>query len=182
MTRGLSVVYPRFISGMRSALCSGCRPAERRLFVPTNPFHARHVREKRCKACPGMHFMKKKYSDNESSVHWSAARKQVAPVVPVVNRSSTGYRDPLFGLRKNSFALASEESIRTAAFDDLELWAEKGSIASWANRPVGGPSCPIPLSLATSLRAAPTRPAHVMSEFWIRQIRKSTQVGRQLHR
>ena len=36
LTRGLS-------AGPRALFVPGCRPMDRRLFVPVNPFHARHV-------------------------------------------------------------------------------------------------------------------------------------------
>ena len=39
LTSGLS-------AGREARFVPGCRPAERRLFVPLNPFHAEHVREK----------------------------------------------------------------------------------------------------------------------------------------
>ena len=49
LTRGLSPVYHRFITGLSAGqealFVPGCRPVERRLFVSVNPFHARHVRE-----------------------------------------------------------------------------------------------------------------------------------------
>ena len=45
LTRCLSTVYHRFISGKRSVFVPCFRPVERRLFISINPFHARHVRE-----------------------------------------------------------------------------------------------------------------------------------------
>ena len=49
-------------------------------------------------------------------------------------------------------------------------WRERGSVVSWANRPVDVPSCSALLCPATPPCAAPTRPARGMSRFWIRHI------------
>ena len=52
-------------------------------------------------------------------------------------------------------------------------WGAKGSVVSWANRPVGVRSCPVPLRPAAPLCAAPNRSARCMSGFWVRQIIKT---------
>ena len=51
-------------------------------------------------------------------------------------------------------------------------WRARGLVVSWANRPVGVPSCRASCSPATPLRAAPLRPARGMSGFWTRQVTK----------
>ena len=43
------------------------------------------------------------------------------------------------------------------------LWEARGTVFSWAKRPVGVPSCP---ALTAPPRAAPPRPARGMSGFW----------------
>ena len=43
-----------------------------------------------------------------------------------MNRGSTGYRVPPFGLHKASFVRVSEESFRTVVFDALEALEGKG--------------------------------------------------------
>ena len=66
-----------------------------------------------------------------------------------------------------SFVRASEESFRTIVFDAL---GGRGTVAAWANRPVGVRSCPLPPRTAALLWAAPNRSARVMTVFWIRQV------------
>ena len=48
LTRGLSPVDPRFISEVRSALCSWLPTSGTTPFFVGNPFHARHIRENFC--------------------------------------------------------------------------------------------------------------------------------------
>ena len=47
-------------------------------------------------------------------------------------------------------------------------WGAKGTVVSWANRPVGVQSCPATLCPAPPC-TAPPRPARGMSASWIRQ-------------
>ena len=46
----------------------------------------------------------------------------------------------------------------------------RGTVVSWANRPVGIPSYPAPPRPAAPPYAAPLRPARGMSGFWIRHV------------
>ena len=46
-------------------------------------------------------------------------------------------------------------------------WRARRSVISWANRPVGVPSCPAPPRPAAPPCAAPPRPARGMFELWI---------------
>ena len=47
-------------------------------------------------------------------------------------------------------------------------WKARGTVVSWANRPLGVPSCPAPPCPAALPCAALPRPARGMSGFWIR--------------
>ena len=86
---------------------------------------------------------------------------------PVVNRLSTGrFVLPPIYIGFCLFVLAKR---RSGQLSSMPLRA-RGSVVSWANRPVDVPSCPAPSRIAAPPCAAPPRPACGMSGFWIRQV------------
>ena len=100
-----------------------------------------------------------------------------AAVVPQINRGYNGYQLVVsrtfcsaIDLHRISFVRASRDTPRRAAFDCLGV---KGSVVSWADRPVGVPSCPFPPRSAAPPCAALSRPARDMSGFGIRQVFKA---------
>ena len=95
-----------------------------------------------------------------------SSQERRAAVVPRVNRLSCSST----GLHRTSFARASQGSFRTVVFDALEAWRARETVVSWADRPVGVPSCPAPLRPAASPCAAPPRPACGISGPWIQHI------------
>ena len=66
-----------------------------------------------------------------------SSQERTAAVVPLINRSSTGYRVPPFGLNKIYFVRASAETSRRVVFGAL---GAKLTIVSWAHRPAAVPS------------------------------------------
>ena len=78
-----------------------------------------------------------------------------ALVVPRVNR----WFCSSVGLHRNSFVRASRDTPRRVFFDCREV---SGTVASWANRLVGVPSCPSPPRRRPAVRRpAPIRPWYV---------------------
>ena len=91
---------------------------------------------------------------------------QILPDMLCMKRVNCSLCSPI-GLNRISVVRASGESFRTVVLDALEA---RGSVVSWANRPVGDPSCSAPPCPAALLCAALPRPARGMSGFWIRQM------------
>ena len=120
------------------------------------------------------------------SVHWPAARNEERPSSrrPRMNRLSTA-RQPRFvflhsvyiGFRL--FALPKRRSGQLSSMP-WKPWRAMGTVASWANRPVGVQSCPAPLRPAAPPCASPPRPARGMSGLWIRQVANKFQVVSQV--
>ena len=87
----------------------------------------------------------------------------------LVNRGSTAGQQLLkslfrssIGLNRISFVRPSEERSRTLF---SICWKARGRVVSWPDQPDGFSSYPAPPPLA-----APTRPAHGVPGFWIRQV------------
>ena len=72
--------------------------------------------------------MKRVYRDKKASVHWSAASKRRALLVPVINRLSTGDFVPAFGLHRISLVRASGETLKRRFFDYLDGTSEASSL------------------------------------------------------
>ena len=84
-----------------------------------------------------------------------------------INRgSSAGFVPPSVYIGFHLFVLPGT---RPGGFSSI-VWKVKASVASWANRPVGVPSCPSAPRLAVPPCAATSRPNRGMSGFWVRQI------------
>ena len=82
---------------------------------------------------------------------------------------------PIFGLRSRRLGRRSPSAprwkIHSGQLSSMP-WKSRGSVVSWANLPVGVPSCSAPPYTAALPLAALPRPARGMSGFWIRQILK----------
>ena len=84
-------------------------------------------------------------------------QKRRAAVVPQISRGSpAGFVFPSVYIGFRLFVPPETRSV---------CWWIKGSVASWANRPVGVPCCPSPPRLAVLPCAAPSRPARDMFGF-----------------
>ena len=86
---------------------------------------------------------------------------------PRINRGSTaGFVPPTVYI---GFPLFVLPQACPRGFSSI-VWMVRGTVVSWANRPIGVPSCPSPPRPAVPPCDAPSRPACGTSGFWIRQI------------
>ena len=93
-----------------------------------------------------------------------SSQERRAAAVPQITRSSNARCVPLEVL----FVRASEKLSGLLSSMPWKLWGASKSVVSWADRPVGVPSCPAPLRPATPPSAPPPPPARGMSGFWTR--------------
>ena len=102
-----------------------------------------------------------------------------AAVVPQLSRWSTIGQSLVLFLHRFTWDFACSCLQRLAEERGLSsiVWWVQGTVASWANRPIGVLCCPAPPRPAVPPCAAPSRPARVMSGFWVRQVPPMVYMG-----